>query len=227
MAFQNEMEPPSHPQKPQKAEKFYIVLDFEANCSAEGVTDHEIIEFPAQIVTAAGEVVDTFRMFVKPTRNTIISPFIHKLTGIEQSSVDSAKPFTEVLQLFMTWLNSKVDPSAATFVTCGHWDLRTMMVQQCQFVNIEVPELFKRWINIKNEFAEHCYCPVKKAKGTGKDRPGSPLGMDGMLKVAGLKLEGRHHSGIDDVKNITRILQYMIKLDKFREPKVNVWSPKP
>jgi ERI1 exoribonuclease 3 len=29
--------------------------------------------------------------------------------------------------------------------------------------------------------------------------------MAGMLNILGMKLEGRHHSGIDDCKNIARI----------------------
>ena len=31
-----------------------------------------------------------------------------------------------------------------------------------------------------------------------------------MLELCGLDLIGRHHSGIDDVKNITRIVHYLI-----------------
>ena len=33
-----------------------------------------------------------------------------------------------------------------------------------------------------------------------------PVGMAGMLKTLKIKLEGRHHSGIDDCKNIAKIV---------------------
>lgn len=35
-------------------------------------------------------------------------------------------------------------------------------------------------------------------------------GMAGMLDFLGLKLEGRHHSGIDDSRNIAKICQKLI-----------------
>lgn len=32
-----------------------------------------------------------------------------------------------------------------------------------------------------------------------------------MLELLGLELEGRHHSGIDDAKNLTRIVQKLLE----------------
>ena len=37
------------------------------------------------------------------------------------------------------------------------------------------------------------------------------LGMVRMLNMLGLRLVGRHHSGIDDCRNIARIVQRMIQ----------------
>lgn len=190
--------------------KYYIVLDFEANCSQSQSKDHEIIEFPAQLVDAStGEVLDVFREFVRPTNNPTVSEFIHGLTGIEQTSVDDADEFPEVLARFMEWIGDRATDSV--FVTCGHWDLKTMMPQQCKWSGISIPPLFKSWINLKLEFAAKCYRPVR----------GSPLGMAGMIHAAGLELEGRHHSGIDDVKNITRVLEHMIREGKLAKPTVH------
>lgn len=57
---------------------------------------------------------------------------------------------------------------------------------------------FQRYLNIKKAFASHY----------GRPRP---LGMAPMLQTLGLKLEGRHHSGVDDCQNILRIVQRMRK----------------
>lgn len=57
---------------------------------------------------------------------------------------------------------------------------------------------YNDWINIKAAFKKHRH--VRNEKG-----------MAGMLKVLGLELLGRHHSGIDDCKNILRIIQEMRK----------------
>lgn len=35
------------------------------------------------------------------------------------------------------------------FVTCGDWDLKTMLPSQCALDNIPVPAYCKTWLNIK------------------------------------------------------------------------------
>ena len=73
-------------------------------------------------------------------------------------------------------------------------DLNTCLPVQCKYQAIDYPDYLRRWINIKDEFE----------RITGKSRKRN--GMAGMLKELDLKLEGRHHSGIDDSKNIAKIL---------------------
>ena len=36
-------------------------------------------------------------------------------------------------------------------------------------------------------------------------------GMEEMLQICGLKLEGRHHSGIDDAKNIAAVALHLMQ----------------
>lgn len=59
-----------------------------------------------------------------------------------------------------------------------------------------IPPPMDRWINIKTSFARQYQ--LKKAKG-----------MAGMLNYAKMELEGKHHSGIDDCRNISRIVTKM------------------
>lgn len=72
-----------------------------------------------------------------------------------------------------------------------------MMPPQCKTAGIEVPSPYCQWINIKFPFSEKY-----KTK---------PLGMAGMLTRLKMDLQGRHHSGIDDCRNIARILKKMIE----------------
>jgi ERI1 exoribonuclease 3 len=100
----------------------------------------------------------------------------------------------------------------------GDWDLKTMlprqlareavMAQQAAEESDATPDAasdmtitppLDRWINIKNAFRDH-YKKVKGKRATG---------MEGMLAVLGMQLEGKHHSGIDDCRNILRIVQRM------------------
>merc|ERR1719213_770482 len=71
------------------------------------------------------------------------------------------------------------------------------MVQQCALSRNHVPERFRQWINVKNLFKSV----------TGK--PGG--GMKSMLSSLGLRLEGHHHSGLDDCRNISRILATLLR----------------
>ena len=57
----------------------------------------------------------------------------------------------------------------------------------------------KQWINIKTYFSS-----IVGKKGHG---------MKYMLEELGLTLDGRHHSGIDDSKNIAKILKELARRD--------------
>mmetsp|Transcript_22853 Transcript_22853/g.73856 ORF Transcript_22853/g.73856 Transcript_22853/m.73856 type:complete len:108 (-) Transcript_22853:306-629(-) len=73
---------------------------------------------------------------------------------------------------------SELGWSSCAFVTCGHWDLQTMVVEQCAVSGQHVPERFRQWVNIKE---------------------------------LSLSLEGHHHSGLDDSRNIARILAALLR----------------
>ena len=39
-------------------------------------------------------------------------------------------------------------------LTCGDWDLRSMLQSQCKYFKIDYPPYLKSWINVKKSFAE-------------------------------------------------------------------------
>ncbi|RNA18087.1 ERI1 exoribonuclease 3-like [Brachionus plicatilis] len=125
------------------------------------------------------------------------------LTGIRQEMIDGKPSITECLHMADEWIKSNKDltldsesnPINFIFLTCGDWDLKTMLPSQCKFFNIKYPNYFTTWINIKKSFAEL----------TGH----FPKGMPTMLQMLNLNLEGRHHSGIDDCRNIAKIAKEM------------------
>lgn len=93
------------------------------------------------------------------------------------------------------------------FATCGDWDLKTMLPNQLELAKVRhgldgqgrVIAPYNRWINIKKPFKKYT------------DKPGkASLGMKAMLRHFELDLLGRHHSGIDDTKNILRIIEKML-----------------
>lgn len=92
----------------------------------------------------------------------------------------------------------------ACFLTCGDWDLRTMLPAQCRLLGLPVPPPFAAWCNIKHPFRDWA---AAQPGGVGLGR----LGMAGMLEFLGLPLVGRHHSGLDDARNIAAIAWALIQ----------------
>lgn len=119
--------------------------------------------------------------------------------------MDSADAFLDVWQRFQAFLKEHgvyEKPSEFSFITCGNWDLRTMLPKQ---LHLSQPDHgldasgvlinpYNDWINLKAAFRKH--------KQLRHERD-----MLGMLQHLKLQLEGRHHSGIDDCRNLLRIIQ--------------------
>ena len=192
-------------ESPQKF-RYFAVLDFEATCDdKQKMSPQEVIEFPTVLVDGLTmEVVAKFESFVRPVHHPTLSPFCTKLTSITQDMVDGAEEFNAVWTKHQQWLeshgldlNEPEELASWTFVTCGDWDLRTMLPEQLSASNIDraqVPRCYTRWINIKIPFTDY----------SGHSR--AP-GMDGMLRAMGLTLDGTHHRGVDDCCNTAKILE--------------------
>eukprot|EP01050_Picozoa_sp_SAG11_P023572 SAG11_NODE_4774_length_1770_cov_3.112507_1_plen_178_part_10 len=56
-----------------------------------------------------------------------------------------------------------------------------------------------------------CLCRVDLRLAYSRFTNYPPMSINSMLQTAGLKFEGRLHSGIDDTRNIARILQVLIR----------------
>lgn len=115
-----------------KPKAFYLVLDFEANCSGENTRDHEIIEFPAVLVRSdTHSIVDEFRSFVNLVKHKQLSEFIKQLTHITDEQVNAGLEWNKCLFEFEMWCKKHSLTSAnCAVVTCGDWDLKTMLPNQ-------------------------------------------------------------------------------------------------
>uniref|UniRef100_A0A131YJW8 ERI1 exoribonuclease 3 n=1 Tax=Rhipicephalus appendiculatus TaxID=34631 RepID=A0A131YJW8_RHIAP len=171
---------------PKQAYDYFLVLDFEATCSAEkGVpTPQEIIEFPVLKVNGRTfETESTFHTYVQPQAHPQLTAFCTELTGIVQDMVDDQPHLQEVLSRFDDWMREQGLLQARTvFITFGDWDLQKMLPSQCAYLGIPVPPYMTRWINLKKAFAE---C-------TGH----WPKTLLDALRFCRLPHLGRHHSGI-------------------------------
>lgn len=178
--------------------KYLCVLDFEATCCQHDEfprNEMEIIEFPIVVVDLEKlAIVDSFHKYIKPNRHPKLTKFCTDLTGITQEMLEDKPDFTTVffgseLGLFMAKYGEE-----SVIITCGDWDLRTMLPNQLKALAVspnKIPSCFKRWLNVKELFQD--FYKVKAG------------GMPNMLEKLKLELKGRHHSGIDDCKNIASI----------------------
>ena len=174
--------------------KHFLVVDLEATCSDdETVPRHqmEVIEIGAVMVDGATlEPIGEFQSFVRPVRHPQLTPFCRSLTSIEQADVDGAPTFPEVVIAMKAWMYG-----GAPFVFCSWGDYdRNQLHQDADFHRIPYP-MPGGHLNLKRAFSDR--------QGLRKK-----LGMAGALAHVGLELHGVHHRGIDDARNIARLLPW-------------------
>ncbi|MET9655015.1 MULTISPECIES: 3'-5' exonuclease [unclassified Streptomyces] len=166
------------------------VVDVEATCwdgpQPPGAVN-EIIEIGLSVVDLdAGVRVARHRVLVRPARSTV-SPFCTELTGLTQAEVDTGLDFAAACRL----LAAEHATGSLPWASWGDYD-RNQFTRQCRATGTEYP-FGRHHTNAKAVFTE--------AYGLGR-RPG----MAQALRIAGLPLEGRHHSGEDDAWNIAALV---------------------
>lgn len=172
---------------------YYIIFDLEATCWNTGdnhQSTHEIIEIGAVKLDNQCEILSKFQHFVRPTLNPILSDFCTKLTSITQNDVSNALTLDVVIRLFENWILQGSE--AVTMISWGQYD-KNQILKECISKNIHTKmELtLEKHINLKQEFARH-----RKMK---------QCGMKKALDILDIPLEGSHHRGIDDARNIAKI----------------------
>lgn len=166
----------------------YIVLDLEATCWEEkGNGPNEIIEIGALCFNERKEKLGEFVTFIKPSVNPKLSPFCTQLTSITQEQVDGAPFFPEAIGKFQDWILSFEDD----YVLCswGFYD-KKQFKEDCQLHGIAT-DWIKSHISLKHQHAK-----INDIRATG---------MSGALWRDGFELDGTHHRGIDDARNIAKI----------------------
>ncbi len=167
----------------------YIILDLEATCwQKRDGRKNEIIEIGAVCIDEHKNTLAEFARFVRPQKHPILSDFCKELTTITQAEVDRAATFPNVLKEFQTWI--KRFGNDYFLCSWGFYD-RNQLMNDCQLHGLPTDWLSNH-ISLK-----HQYAVIKK--------PYKLMGMKGALRNENIKLEGTHHRGIDDARNIAKI----------------------
>lgn len=175
-----------------------LVIDLEATCSADdSITSDmmEIIEIGAVWASPVGEIVERFQRYVRPIERPQLTAFCTELTGIDQSKVDHAATFPDVAVDLMAFAQ-RHQHTDCFWGSWGGYD-RKQIERECLRHQVSNPLEGLTHQNLKGLFAK-------------QQKIGKQVGMSKALELAGLTLEGKHHSGIDDACNIARLLPWVL-----------------
>ncbi len=167
----------------------YIIFDLEATCEKNNYKFiNETIEIGAVKYNGQGEFLDEYCAFIKPILNPTLSKFCKELTTIEQSQVDNALTFPDAIEDFKKWININ-EP----FLLCS-WGLydRKQLEKDSALHNINDIAWLENHISVKHQHG--AFYNITKG-----------MGMEAALLKEGFLLDGTHHRGIDDAKNIAKI----------------------
>lgn len=189
-------------ERPWSNDGLLLVVDLEATCwesryapngEPQSVENMEIIEFGCALATRQGELLDSRSFLVRPSHSPILSEFCTSLTSITQAMVDDAPVFSDVIRLLDEWLGRPAD----SFIWCswGNYDRLHILADgakhQCWPAFTGYPHL-----NLKRIWR----------RTTGQKRKN---GFAHALEFHGLAFEGHHHRGVDDARNMVRLLPIM------------------
>ena len=168
------------------------VVDVESTCwmpreSKPSGAESEIIEVGiVQCNMLTQEVVKSDSIMIKPIEAGI-SPFCTELTTLTQADVDKGITYAEACAM----LKKEYRSDQIAWASHGDYD-REMFVKNSKRRGVPYP-FNKTHFNVK-------------AINTLKLRKKAGFGVERALQYYGMQFEGTPHRGIDDAKNIARLL---------------------
>lgn len=178
--------------------EIYAIIDLECTCSNDDSiprNEMEIIEIGCVIVDTDGDILSEIDIFVKPEKHQQLTDFCKELTGITQEQVDLGISLNQALHE----LNSFLDKNNVDgWCSWGYFD-KNQLKREADDKNI---------YNANASFfiIPHINLSAKYFKQKGLKRK---VGVRKALAQNNLEFIGRPHSGIDDVRNIARLLKYI------------------
>jgi len=177
---------------------YYIVIDLEATCSNNSHElprdKREIIEIGAVLVRSKDfKIEKEYSSFVKPVLSNKLTSFCTELTSITQDQVDSARYFPEVLKDFCSEIG--LNNSKMLFCSWGDYD-KKQFIHDCAYHNVLYP-FGDKHLNLKKQFSIN--------SGVVKE-----FGLRKALNKKRMNFIGTQHRGLDDAKNIVRLLPFSL-----------------
>ncbi|KAK9446963.1 ribonuclease H-like domain-containing protein [Limtongia smithiae] len=202
--------------------RYLFCMDIEATFEPEvpfSRGTHEVIELPCVLVDLARlEIVDEFHTFVRPTIAPLTSACT-ELTGITTEMLSTSPSFREAMRMLDGFILKHGDklvprprvgemPAAGwpksvgknyTWVTDGRADIeRFLCLRSCKINAVRLPPYMNgHYVDVKLLFRQHF-----------KERTFRRL--PEMLAKWGLSFEGREHSGLQDARQVARLMILLV-----------------
>lgn len=175
-----------------------LLVDIEATCGDSIPKDErETIEIGA-VLCEDNEtyILDTYETLIQPTLHGTLTDFCVDLTGIRQVEVDEARIFSEAWKDFMRWVHQQIYPRTyiSKWMSWGRFD-RVLLEADCKRNNVlyGMPEHF--------DLSRVFHMNAKRRKGRR-----------GALRYFGVESGGRNHRGLDDAKDVAKLLELMTSM---------------
>ncbi len=172
-----------------------LLIDLECTCNDDPPLpkgESEIIEIGmvlGQLGSEGFTVIDGLQLYVQPTTHPTLTQFCTELTGIEQKTVNDAPLLKAALKQLAGFLE-KYSPTA--WGSWGKFDAR-QFDQETANKSLPNPLASMPHHNIKQLFAR---------------KRGHRVGLARAVQLSGLSFQGQHHSGLDDARNIGRLIDH-------------------
>ncbi|MDB0601967.1 3'-5' exonuclease [Tenacibaculum maritimum] len=175
-----------------------VILDLEATCWEQNSSYQrslsEIIEIGVCVLDInTGGITQNEGILVKPFKSEV-SAFCTELTTLTQEMLDTkGVTLSEACMI----LREEYKTETLVWASYGEYD-KKMLENQCRKWSILYP-MNDNHINVKKELSK---ISMKS------------MGMERALKYIGIKLDGTHHRGVDDARNIAKILYWLVNNSK-------------
>lgn len=189
----------------------YIFVDLEMNPIApqfRGLKDScgsEIIEIGAVKLNENLKQISTFKQYVKPCFNDVITRKIQKLTGIDTETVSYADMLDVALQSFLDWCLE--DNDEYSIYAWSESDLN-QLVNEMYMKGINQTDcydyMFEHWKDFQKEFGD--------ALGAN-----SKISLKNAVYFSDDEFEGTQHDALNDAHNTSRLFIKFRKDEKFRD----------
>tara|TARA_R100000935_G_C2831067_1_gene165131 strand:- start:1424 stop:1984 length:561 start_codon:yes stop_codon:yes gene_type:complete len=172
-----------------------LCVDLEATCDPDwSLSEMEIIEIGAVLCGLDGIELSRFNTFVRPAQRPVLTSFCKELTGIAQTQVDAAPSIAVALLMLAEWADwCKPD----VWISWGQFD-EDLVRLECLRSGAAYPIACEHY-NAKKLFAKN---------QRFRKRVGLRTAVEKITKIGWI---GRHHSGIDDARNLARMTPFIFR----------------